>query len=113
MIGNLLNMALSAVGQQSFQYYANISRTLQPNGQYLPGYAAPVAMTGSVQPVPKTLYEMYGLEYVMFRPFNVYGPRMDVFGAYTDWTPITGRPGLFKEDIDKRDPWQFTNVLVS
>jgi UDP-glucose 4-epimerase len=28
--------------------------------------------------------EMYGLEYVMFRPFNVYGPRMDVFGAYTE-----------------------------
>ncbi|MGA8817864.1 MAG: homospermidine synthase [Xanthobacteraceae bacterium] len=35
-----------------------------------------------------------------------------VIGAYTDWTPITGRPGLFKEDIDKRDPWQFSNVLV-
>ena len=35
-----------------------------------------------------------------------------VIGAYTDWTPITGRPGLFPEDIDKRDPWQFKNVLV-
>jgi UDP-glucose 4-epimerase len=28
--------------------------------------------------------EMYGLQYVGFRPFNVYGPRMDVFGAYTE-----------------------------
>ncbi|MGE3272782.1 MAG: NAD-dependent epimerase/dehydratase family protein [Chloroflexota bacterium] len=28
--------------------------------------------------------EMFGLQYVMFRPFNVYGPRMDVFGAYTE-----------------------------
>jgi homospermidine synthase len=35
-----------------------------------------------------------------------------VIGQYTDWTPITGRPGLFKEDIDRRDPWQFKNVLV-
>jgi homospermidine synthase len=35
-----------------------------------------------------------------------------VIGAYTDWTPITDRPGLFKENIDKRDPWQFSNVLV-
>jgi homospermidine synthase len=35
-----------------------------------------------------------------------------VIGAYTDWTPLTGRPGLFAEDIDKRDPWQFRNVLV-
>jgi homospermidine synthase len=35
-----------------------------------------------------------------------------VVGVYTDWTPVTGRPGLFNEDLDKRDPWQFTNVLV-
>ena len=36
-----------------------------------------------------------------------------VIGTYTDWTPLTGRPGLFPEDIDTRDPWQFRNVLVS
>jgi homospermidine synthase len=36
-----------------------------------------------------------------------------VIGAYTDWTPLTGRPGLFPEVIDKRDPWQFKNVLVA
>ena len=35
-----------------------------------------------------------------------------VIGTYTDWTPLTGRPGLFPEEIDKRDPWQFKNVLV-
>jgi len=35
-----------------------------------------------------------------------------VIGQYTDWTPLAGRPGLFAEDIDKRDPWQFKNVLV-
>jgi homospermidine synthase len=35
-----------------------------------------------------------------------------VIGTYTDWTPLTGRPGLFPEDIDKRDPWQFRNVLL-
>jgi homospermidine synthase len=35
-----------------------------------------------------------------------------VKGFYTDWTPLTGRPGLFAEDIDERDPWQFKNVLV-
>ena len=28
--------------------------------------------------------EMYGLNYLMLRPFNVYGPRMDVFGMYTE-----------------------------
>ncbi|TKT77533.1 homospermidine synthase [Aquamicrobium sp. LC103] len=35
-----------------------------------------------------------------------------VKGYYTDWTPLEGRPGLFPEDIDKRDPWQFRNILV-
>jgi homospermidine synthase len=35
-----------------------------------------------------------------------------VKGYYTDWTPLEGRPGLFAEDIDSSDPWQFRNVLV-
>jgi homospermidine synthase len=35
-----------------------------------------------------------------------------LFGAYTDWTPVTGRPGLFPEDIDPAEPWSFRNVLV-
>ena len=35
-----------------------------------------------------------------------------VEGHYTDWTPLQGRPGLFPEDIDTSDPWQFKNILV-
>jgi homospermidine synthase len=35
-----------------------------------------------------------------------------VIGAYTDWTPLTDRPGFFPEDIDTSDPWQFRNILV-
>ena len=35
-----------------------------------------------------------------------------VEGHYTDWTPLEGRPGLFPEDIDPSDPWQFKNILV-
>jgi homospermidine synthase len=35
-----------------------------------------------------------------------------VRGYYTDWTPLTDRPGFFPEDIDESDPWQFRNVLV-
>ncbi|MBD0414422.1 homospermidine synthase [Oryzicola mucosus] len=33
-------------------------------------------------------------------------------GYYTDWTPLEGRPGLFEEDLDQDDPWQFRNILV-
>lgn len=35
-----------------------------------------------------------------------------VNGYYTSWTPLAGRPGMFPEDIDTSDPWQFKNVLV-
>jgi homospermidine synthase len=35
-----------------------------------------------------------------------------VKGYYTDWTPLTDRPGLFPEDLDLSDPWQFSNILV-
>jgi homospermidine synthase len=35
-----------------------------------------------------------------------------VEGHYTDWTPLTDRPGFFPEDIDESDPWQFRNILV-
>ncbi len=32
----------------------------------------------------RSFYEMYGLSYVALRYFNVYGPRMDVYGVYTE-----------------------------
>jgi homospermidine synthase len=35
-----------------------------------------------------------------------------VTGHYTTWTPLDGRPGLFPEDVDPTDPWQFRNILV-
>ncbi|MFZ0840395.1 MAG: saccharopine dehydrogenase C-terminal domain-containing protein [Xanthobacteraceae bacterium] len=36
-----------------------------------------------------------------------------VIGQYTDWTPLEGRGGgLFPEEVDTSDPWQFKNVLV-
>jgi homospermidine synthase len=33
-------------------------------------------------------------------------------GAYTDWTPLTGRNELFPEDTDRADAWQFRNTIV-
>ena len=36
----------------------------------------------------------------------------EISSAYTDWTPLSGRDGLFKEDVDHEDPWQFRNVIV-
>jgi homospermidine synthase len=36
----------------------------------------------------------------------------EVFGVYTDWTPLARRGELFPEEIDASDPWQFKNVIV-
>ncbi len=35
-----------------------------------------------------------------------------VVGAYSDWTPLQNRGGLFKETLDTSDPWQFGNFRV-
>lgn len=42
--------------------------------------AAKVANEGML----RSFHDMYGLDYVALRYFNVYGPRMDVFGKYTE-----------------------------
>ena len=36
-----------------------------------------------------------------------------VAGVYTDWTPLEGRGRLYPEDVDRDDPWQFKNFLVT
>ncbi|WP_395709090.1 homospermidine synthase [Reyranella sp.] len=36
-----------------------------------------------------------------------------VVGKYSDWTPLKDRGGLFPEDLDKKDPWQFKNFRVT
>ncbi|MDQ2841512.1 MAG: GDP-mannose 4,6-dehydratase [Acidobacteriota bacterium] len=52
----------------------------------------------------RSFHEMYGLDYVGLRYFNVYGPRMDMHGAYTEvlirWMERidAGRPPLILGD---------------
>jgi UDP-glucose 4-epimerase len=64
----------------------------------------------------RSFNDMYGLNYVALRYFNVYGPRMDVYGAYTEvlirWMEriAAGKPPLIFGDgtqtmdfVDVRD----------
>ena len=58
----------------------------------------------------RSFNDMYGLDYVALRYFNVYGPRMDVHGAYTEvlirWMDAiaAGRPPLiFGDGTDTAD----------
>jgi nucleoside-diphosphate-sugar epimerase len=62
----------------------------------------------------RSFNEMYGLDYVALRYFNVYGPRMDVFGAYTEvlirWMEriAAGKPPLIFGD--GKQTMDFINV---
>lgn len=52
----------------------------------------------------RSFHDMYGLDYVALRYFNVYGPRMDTYGAYTEvlirWMEsiVAGQPPLIFGD---------------
>jgi homospermidine synthase len=47
------------------------------------------------------------------RILEVAGPYLgDVVGVRGDWTPLVDRERLFPENLDREDPWQFTNIRV-
>jgi len=60
---NILEDALELIDRQFIQYYKFISRSLNDVGEWIDVFADPVQIEGSFQPVPRTLYEQYGLDY--------------------------------------------------
>ena len=65
----------------------------------------------------RSFNDMYGLNYVALRPFNVYGPRMDTHGAYTEvlirWMDAidSGRaPVIFGDGLQTMDFVHVTDV---
>jgi hypothetical protein len=82
---NVLAIASRVIAFQAFQYNAYAGRTVQSNGQQLTNYAAPVPFQGSVQPVPRQLYQEYGLQfdknyYTVFVPLNIVDVTRDTSG---------------------------------
>lgn len=59
--GNVLSMAMLVISPQAVQYVQSTGRALNDIGQWVTTYADPVTLYGSFQPVPRKLYEMYGL----------------------------------------------------
>lgn len=52
------------------------------------------------------------LDYKMV--LEIAGPHLgELVGVHGDWTPLQGRGALFKEDVDRDDPWQFKNIRVT
>jgi hypothetical protein len=60
---NLLSMALTLIGRQQFTYKRFQSRTPNSIGEDVTTYYSPQTLSGSVQPVPRELFERYGLQF--------------------------------------------------
>lgn len=67
---NLLNLALQAITPTTVSYYAYVTRETNAIGFRVTEFAEPVDIIGSLQPVPRMLYQQLGLDftknYVMF-----------------------------------------------
>lgn len=83
---NLLRQALTLIGSQSVDYYADTGRETSATGRDVTTYADAVTVTeGSVQAVPRNRYESLGLDFsrnyvTWFVPQNVVGLGRDVSG---------------------------------
>lgn len=60
---NILNMALSVIAKQAWQWFSFNDRITQSNGQYMGVYNAPLTIQGSSQAVSRALYQQYGLDF--------------------------------------------------
>jgi hypothetical protein len=106
--GNILSQALSVIKKQSFIYRQFDNRVLNGIGIYVSSYKPDVPLKGSVQPVPRRLYQLHGLDWkkdyiTIFSDEVIEGPARDSSGDLiifdgkiyqalesTHWNPIDG-----------------------
>lgn len=113
---NLLATALSVIGAPTVTYYRFGGRTKNAVGQFVSDHA-PEQRKGSVQAVPRDLYDKLGLDwqknYVWFYAvgasqdvtrdtsgdqFDFNGRRYEIL-SLTDWTPIDGWNGALAVQV--------------
>ena len=68
----------------------------------------------------RAFHQMYGLDYVALRYFNIYGPRMDIYGVYTEvmirWIDCIERgesPAIFGDGSQTMDFVYIEDVAVA
>jgi len=109
---NILNTALSVLGRQTVVYHKFQNRTNTTIGTYVANYAAAVCITGSLQPVPRAMFERLGLDFqkkywtfytdtaLVDISRDVSGDRLTFNGmalqveSITDWNKIDGWNGV-------------------
>lgn len=106
---NLLALALTVIAPQDFTYFVNTGRDTNSIGLDITTYAAPVPMTGSVQPIPRSLYMNYGLDFqknynVFFIQQNVLDIARDISGDRIIFDGKTFQV-LSKTDWFAQDGW--------
>ena len=92
LIDGTLNVAEAAQKHKVRKVIAASSASVYGEPSYLPiDEAHPFnnrTMYGAgkiaTEQILRAFHETYGLNYIAFRPFNVYGPRMDMVGVYTE-----------------------------
>jgi UDP-glucose 4-epimerase len=92
LIDGTLNVLEAALGHKVKKVVAASSASVYGEPSYLPiDESHPFnnrTMYGAAkianEQMLRALHETSGLQYVALRPFNVYGPRMDVTGVYTE-----------------------------
>lgn len=114
---NLLNRAFGLIAQQRVNWFRATGSTLNSMGYSIPSYMEPVDVRGSFQPIPRRLYQTYGLEmqknYANFYTSNdvqdierdktgdvleYNGRRWQVLSE-SDWFPMDGWTGVLVVDI--------------
>jgi len=92
LMGGMLNVLEACVTHKVKKIVAASSASVYGNPSYLPideGHPfnnRTLYGAGKIanEQMLRAFYTMYGLPYVAFRYFNVYGPRMDLTGVYTE-----------------------------
>lgn len=92
LIDGTFNVLEACVKNKVKKLVFNSSASVYGNPSYLPmdeshpfnNDTAYGAAKIANEQMARAFRKMYGLNYIVLRPFNAYGPRMDVYGAYTE-----------------------------
>ncbi len=118
---NLLNMALTVIAAQELLWYQFDSRSLNDVGQDITLYKPFVIVRGSWQPVPRNLYEIYGLDlqkdyFTFYSSNNILDIQRDISGdqvsfmgkryqveSNNDWYQLDGWKGILCVNLGVND----------
>lgn len=104
---DLLDLALTVIASQTISYYKALDRTTNDVGQDVTEYATPVTLSGSMQPVPRRLYDAYGLD--LNRTYYTFYTSNNVIDIHRD---SSGDQLIYvnqRYQVESNDDWYFAD----